>query len=101
MKLFARRALALLVWSPLLLTVACGNQLEGDRCDTFNGNSDCESGLVCSQRYLGGYYFVCCPPAGTAATASVCNAGGGPPADGGASDAQTNVDGGADAAAPD
>ncbi len=34
--------------SALISAVACSNQGEGERCDTRNGNDDCESGLYCT-----------------------------------------------------
>jgi hypothetical protein len=39
--------LAFLV-SCLFASSACSNQPEGGRCDTTNGNDDCETGLVCT-----------------------------------------------------
>jgi hypothetical protein len=41
-----RSSLGLLVLSSLL-SLSCSRQAEGERCDTRNGNLDCESGLVC------------------------------------------------------
>ena len=64
MKLFARRALAFLFWSPVLLAAAgCNNQGEGERCDTANLSTDCDQGLICTDKaYVAGvYHQICCP----------------------------------------
>ena len=84
MKLFARRALALLAWSPLLLTAAgCGNQGEGERCSQTHGNIDCDEGLTCKQVYVQTYHFICCPVPPAPVSVAACNASGIPPSDGG------------------
>jgi hypothetical protein len=96
MKLFARRALAFLAWSPLLLTTAgCDNQSEGERCDQHHGNLDCDEGLTCKQVYVFGYHYICCPEPPAPVNVAACNAAGKPPTDGGA----TTVDAGPDARA--
>jgi hypothetical protein len=106
MKLFARRALAFLVWSPLLsMATGCGSQEEGERCSQEHGNLDCSVGLECKQVYVAGYHRICCPVPPAQASVAACNASGRPPADGGTTtpDASpdTRTEGGADASAPD
>ena len=49
----------------LVLATGCGEQAEGDRCDTRNGNTDCESGLTCTpleRLGQGREGAICCPP---------------------------------------
>jgi hypothetical protein len=115
MKLLVRRALAFLAWSPLVVAAGCGNQGEGERCDTRNFEGDCDFGLFCKDDvYIDGrYHSICCPIQGTA-SAAACNASGGPPpldggmdgrsdtandGNGGANDARTDNEGGGDRAA--
>jgi hypothetical protein len=95
MKLFARRALAFVAWSPLLLTAAgCSNQGEGERCDQRHVNTDCDEGLICvvieprkDQ--------ICCPFA-RAATVAACNASSGGPRDSGTPSDGSSSDAGVD-----
>jgi len=108
MKLFARRALAFLVCSPLLLLAAgCESQAEGERCDIRNLSSDCDEGLLCSDRvYIGGvYHQICCPVPPARVSVAACNASGRPPSDAGTTtpDASpdTRTEGGADTSPPD
>ena len=60
-----------------VLLLACGRQAEGERCDTANGDDDCESGLRCvsntelSQIEEGA---LCCPPADQTPSVETCNA---------------------------
>jgi hypothetical protein len=66
----------------LVSVLACGEQGEGERCDLDNGDSDCESGLVCTPasdliRVAGGDSpgaALCCPAQGQASV-SACIAG--------------------------
>ncbi len=47
----------------------CSRQAEGDRCDSQNGNADCEDGLVCrTAGSLNAPSDVCCPSTGEATT---------------------------------
>jgi hypothetical protein len=47
----------------------CSRQAEGDRCDSQNGNADCEDGLVCrTAGSLNAPSDVCCPATGEATT---------------------------------
>lgn len=87
-----RRALAFLAWSPLVLAAGCGNQGEGERCDTRNYDNDCDFGLTCKDDvYIDGrYHSICCPIQGKA-TAPACNATGSPPTDGGSDGANGDV----------
>ena len=107
MKFLARRALALLAWSPLLLTAAgCGNQGEGERCSQTHGNIDCDEGLTCKQVYVVGYHFICCPVPPAPVSVAACNASGVPPGDGGTTvppdaAADARPDGSADTSARD
>lgn len=49
----------------------CSRQAEGDRCDSQNGNADCEDGLVCrTAGSLNAPSDVCCPATGEATTAA-------------------------------
>ena len=44
----------------------CSLQGEGERCDSQNGDLDCQTGLTCvSSKDLGGSADICCPPAGS------------------------------------
>ena len=45
--LFVTRALVLSLLGGLVTLAACSNQAEGDRCQAENGDTDCQSGLVC------------------------------------------------------
>jgi hypothetical protein len=56
----------------LLLLGACADQQEGDRCDTKNGNLDCEAPLECHEIVGRGGVQLCCPPAGTTARVPEC-----------------------------
>jgi hypothetical protein len=59
-------ALSLVVAAP-----GCSRQAEGDRCDSQNGNADCEDGLVCrTAGSLNAPSDVCCPATGDATTAA-------------------------------
>src|SRR5262245_6200783 len=60
----------------VLVGSACASQSEGERCDTFSVNEDCDTGLVCtpvSQLAIGAQLAtganssnlgLCCPPPG-------------------------------------
>ena len=107
MKLFARRALAFLVWSQALFTAAgCDNQGEGARCDIRNLSTDCDEGLICSDRvyFEGVYHQICCPTGGVRPTVAIC-AGTGPAPDSGvrpdAGTSDARIEGGIDSNAPD
>jgi hypothetical protein len=86
---------------------ACSNQAEGERCETLNGNDDCNTGggLICYPAALlvGTTSDRCCPQDRTTATAPVCKAPvsgvgdasappdtGPPPTDGATADAVVN-----------
>lgn len=65
----------------ICLSIGCGKQAEGERCDLANASLDCEPGLVCrdaSDLGLGAEgdlqrSALCCPPAdGTTPTVDVC-----------------------------
>jgi len=68
---------------PILIvaTLACGQQSEGERCDTRNGSLDCDNGLVCrvgSELSLPGDTTgvgLCCPPDGVEPNVDECRAG--------------------------
>lgn len=88
--------------------VACSNQAEGDRCQTANGNDDCQDGLIClaSTQVNTNYNSAdrCCPVDRATATHPACTllqnpvAGdSAPPADTGPVD----TDSGGDTGAPD
>jgi hypothetical protein len=44
----------------------CQQQGEGAPCDTFNGNNDCQSNLVCTNK--GNGVARCCPATGTSSS---------------------------------
>jgi hypothetical protein len=63
----------------LLLASACTTQSEGQRCQTANGNDDCDNGLVCykaAEIYLAGGQSsnadICCPVDRTQAVEDIC-----------------------------
>ncbi len=62
------------------LFVGCSNQGEGERCDAYAGNEDCETGLTCQKIQQ---YYLCCP-SGRAPTVSACIPGAMIQADSGA-----------------
>jgi hypothetical protein len=99
MNVFARlrpAILAALAWLSFLC--ACGNQGEGERCDTKNLSADCDDGLECRHVTIGAGYDVCCYPLGSMQISSpVCNQNPtASPTDAG-SDAATEADGAAGA----
>jgi hypothetical protein len=52
------------VLGALSFAMACSDQGEGERCDTENGNADCEGSLVCTSGIglrLGDGVSRCCP----------------------------------------
>jgi hypothetical protein len=55
---------------------ACSNQGEGERCELFNNNDDCENGLICTAAGELASQFAgsdrCCPPDRTQATTEAC-----------------------------
>jgi hypothetical protein len=54
----------LLAFAAALIAAApgCSRQGEGERCDTLNGDEDCNSGLVCvGKAQLGQNSDTCCP----------------------------------------
>ena len=76
MKVLARLWNAVIGASLLLsLPQACATQNEGERCDKFNGDLDCDPGLKCTS--VGQDYEVCCPTGNSAATACIQSRGGG------------------------
>lgn len=88
--------LALAVTAALATLWACSNMGEGERCETANGNDDCQSGLVC--RLTSGVQL-CCPPLGQPSSSLECNgatSGGGtnvePENEAGTGDAATDAD---------
>jgi hypothetical protein len=58
----------------MVAIAACSNGGEGARCETANGNSDCQSGLVCmpGKQAAPGWNNAdwCCPPSSERATAT-------------------------------
>jgi hypothetical protein len=57
--------LAALPFFALELTTGCGEQGEGQLCNTLNNtNADCAAGLQCMPKY-GNDLGVCCPPTGS------------------------------------
>lgn len=83
------KPLLVLALGALLWPVGCSSQAEGQRCDTTNGNDDCESGLECIRvSELKGAKTsegaLCCPHDPLAATVEAClRVGVLPPSDGG------------------
>ena len=71
MRLLARSFLVglTLVGVSAIFMGACSNQAEGDRCDTQNGNDDCQDGLVCEPGKN-----ICCPQDPATATEPACQA---------------------------
>jgi hypothetical protein len=68
------------------LACACSEQGEGERCDTNNGDLDCQSGLVCrSGESLnlvegeGRGAALCCPPSGVLPSVDACRVTSGVP----------------------
>lgn len=62
----------------VLAAASCSSQGQGDRCDVNNGDSDCESGLVCTPlSVLPGLNettlnaAICCPPPGTNTSSTI------------------------------
>lgn len=55
---------------------ACSNYGEGERCETLNGNDDCDDGLVCTPKSQLTAPFNssdrCCPSDRTLATTTAC-----------------------------
>lgn len=76
MKVLARLWNAVIGASLLLsLPQACATQNEGERCDIFNGDLDCDPGLKCKK--VGQAYQVCCPDVNSTAAACIQSSGGG------------------------
>jgi hypothetical protein len=101
MKLLARRALALLAWSPLLFTLTgCASQAEGERCDRRNGNLDCDPGLICAFIETSRDY-ICCPLTPSTNVTACTGATSGPRDSGTTSDGENRPDSGAETGAPD
>jgi len=71
MRLLARSFLVglTIVGASAIFMGACSNQSQGDRCDTQNGNDDCQDGLVCVSGKN-----VCCPQDPAMATVIECQA---------------------------
>ncbi len=71
MRLLARSFLVglTIVGASAIFMGACSNQGEGDRCDTQNGNDDCQDGLICKSGIN-----VCCPQDPAQATVLQCQA---------------------------
>ena len=69
----ARLGLAFVV-ALAVAAVGCSLQAEGERCSVANGNSDCESPLVCTKHELltGSTVDRCCPSDRSQATTSTC-----------------------------
>jgi hypothetical protein len=84
----------------LLVLGACSDQQEGDRCDTRNGNLDCEAPLECHE-VVGRGVQLCCPPAGTPAQVPECTPALAVEEAGVVVDAATTEDAGAEAAPSD
>ncbi len=80
----------------------CSRQAEGDRCDSQNGNADCEDGRVCrTAGSLNAPSDVCCPATGEATTAA-CRGQSQAGLDAGIPDTgTTTTDAGSDAGATD
>jgi hypothetical protein len=68
------RALLLSSW-----VLGCSEQGEGERCDTNNGNYDCEPGLLCKSGAQldveGRGVALCCPPDEITPSVDACRAG--------------------------
>jgi hypothetical protein len=97
----------LLGTATLLLAGSCGLQGEGQRCDTLNGNADCESGLVCTPAedlnpFPGNEKgaAICCPSNGQATVEACFPRDFGGLGDGGGLGGASGA-GGADASTPD
>ena len=61
----------------LISASACSDQAEGERCDPNNGDSDCNSGLICTKFVSlniasASGAAICCPPAGQPTTTTIC-----------------------------
>ena len=57
----------------LVAAGACGDSGEGESCDPANGNSDCDSGLVCTPAHrVKATEPVCCPRAPAAPSVDPC-----------------------------
>lgn len=79
MRLRLASFLAVAVVSALIGLAACSNESEGQPCSLFNGNNDCNNGLVCeTPPNLGATNAptVCCPPAGQPASTPECSLSG-------------------------
>lgn len=63
---------ALLVLAGTFVFQACSKQGEGERCESANGNDDCESPLLCKAIGNG---EICCPDDKAAATTAECRGG--------------------------
>lgn len=95
----------------LALIGACSDNGEGERCESANGNADCQSGLVCTKASQLAPEFAtsdrCCPADRATATAPSCKDPSGsslvdaapPPDTGPVPEASTEA--GVDAEAPD
>lgn len=84
----------------LAVLSACSNNGEGERCETLNGNEDCENGLTCTpaRQLPAGFDSAdrCCPFDRSQATVASCKQGTStigntpPPADTGPPDTSTS-----------
>lgn len=95
-----------LIFAGAFVFQACGKQSEGMRCETANGNNDCDPGLECVQRECCSEK-ICCPKVGSESTEE-CRGAATAPSDAATSEttvtdtgaADTTTDASGDTAAP-
>ena len=85
---------AALVLAGAFVFQACSKQVEGERCETANGNNDCDPGLYCVQRECCSD-TICCPAERSAATTSECKGAATTPTDAATTDTGSTTDTGA------
>jgi len=74
-----------LIFAGAFVFQACGKQSEGERCETTNGNNDCDPGLECVSRQTVND-TICCPKDGVAPTTAECAGAATTPSDAGGTD---------------
>jgi hypothetical protein len=71
---WAGRATSRLAALTLVLAAACADASEGQSCDLDEGDSDCETGLVCTPAHaVAAREAVCCPRPPTRPSSAECN----------------------------